>query len=80
MNRKPLTREQALARWHRESANIQRVIDEGKARHSMAARIFPHLSNGRTVEIARRDTVRPQQTAPNSIASALYPRLRAENK
>jgi hypothetical protein len=74
MIRKPLTPEQALERWHREAANIQRVIDEGKARHSTAARMFPHLSNGGAVEIVRRDSARPQQN--NSIASALYPSLR----
>jgi hypothetical protein len=72
MNRKPETPEQALARFHREAANIQRVIDEGKARHSVAAKIFPHLATGRTVEIARHDA----QSAPNSVASRLYPNLR----
>jgi hypothetical protein len=41
---------------------------------SAAQKIFPHLATGRTVEIARRDV----QSAPDSIASRVYPHLPRE--
>jgi hypothetical protein len=50
------------------------MIAEGKARHSLAGRMFPQLAT--TVEIAHRNTAKPQQTqTPNSIASKIYPHL-----
>jgi hypothetical protein len=70
MRRKPETAEQALARWHREGAYLRRAIDEGKAAHSSAAKIFPAL-HGRRVPAQQQQT----EQKPNA-ASTLYPNLR----
>jgi hypothetical protein len=72
MTRKPLTQEQAFARWHREAANVQRIIDEGKALNSVAAKLYPRHRR----QIGSAPTVQQQQSAPNSIASRLWPKER----
>jgi hypothetical protein len=80
VTRKPLTQEQALERWHREAVNVQRIIDEGKALNSIAARLYPRrqsrpVPRTPTGQIASAPA-QQRQSAPNSIASALYPGLR----
>jgi hypothetical protein len=71
MTRKPLTPEQTLARWHREAANVRRIIDEGKALNSIAARLYPRRQIGSA-------PAQQQQSAPNSVASRIYPHLRGK--
>jgi hypothetical protein len=75
MQRKPETPEQAVARQNREAAYLQRQINEGKATHSAAGRMFPNLNSSFVeVEIARRPA-QPGSTA----ATRLYPNLKSEN-
>jgi hypothetical protein len=77
MTRKPLTQEEALSRWHREAANIRRVIDEGKALNSIAGRMYPQAAGSgswRKAEIPRLGG----RSVPDSVASRIFPHLPRE--
>src|SRR5215469_1576167 len=64
----------------RETRELQKLVYGGHAvpRQSAAKSLYPaHDSSFRQVEVARRNTAPQQttQTAPNSIASLVYPHL-----
>jgi hypothetical protein len=70
------------AQWYADEAAKQErqlqalVWPKGApARQSAAEKIFPHLSKGQTVEIARRE---PQAAERSTPASRIYPHLSRE--